>query len=673
MEATPTITAIIILSPFAAFLISAFFGGRIRDKAHWVSWVLVGISMVLSLGIFFTTVNRSLTDPHFHGWQGAWLTVPAGDYTIKLGYQVDQLTAFMLVVVTFVGWWIQVYSTGYMHGDKRYSRYFGFLSLFKSSMLLLVLADNLVALYAAWELVGLCSYLLIGFWFEKPVAARAAKKAFIVTRVGDAGFALGIFLAFSVTGALGFSEIFDFAEKASSHAQYLLTIAAILLFCGAIGKSAQFPLHIWLPDAMEGPTPVSALIHAATMVAAGVYMVGRLYPLFALQGFEHNPALTVVAWIGGWTAFLAATIAVANDDIKRVLAYSTISQLGYMMMGLGVGGFAAGLFHLVTHGFFKALLFLCSGSVIHSVHTNDMKKMGGLKDVMPKTFWTYIIGAGALAGIFPLSGFWSKDEILEAVFHHNKGLFALGIVTAFLTAFYMTRQIGLVFYGKLRDHHVHPRESPNVMTIPLIVLAIGSAFVGFIGMPEKIANWFGATNWFEKLVHYEGAPHPKFTWTPMLFSTLAALLGILAGYSLYIVNPIRTPEEEPLRKRLGKLYDILANRWHLDWYDPVKGQPGYYVARTFIWFAIIWRWFDLHIVDGAVNAVGYGMAYVFAMASRFFDLTIVDGAVNFIGWFTGIIGNITRRIQTGLVQHYMFLVIGGLVILVLWTLLQHLR
>ncbi len=468
---------------------------------------------------------------------------------------------------------------------------------------------------------------------------------------------------------LGFREIFGFAEKASPEAKHLLTIAAILLFCGAIGKSAQFPLHIWLPDAMEGPTPVSALIHAATMVAAGVYMVGRLYPLFALQGFEHNPALTIVAWIGGFTAFLAATIAVAQDDIKRVLAYSTISQLGYMLMGLGVGGFTAGLFHLVTHAFFKALLFLGSGSVIHAVGHNDMKRMGGLKDHMSITFKTYMIGMAALAGIPPFAGFWSKDEILGAAFHSHipgaKWLFALGLVTAFLTAFYMTRQIGLVFYGKLRDHHAHPHESPPVMTVPLRVLAFFSATVGFIGIP--------GANLFERLVHFEAAPHHEFSVIPMVLSIAATFLGIYAGYSLYIANPIRSPDEEPLRQRLGKLYDILANKWHLDWYDPQLPQPGYYVARGFIWMAILWRWFDLHIIDGIVNAIGYATAYIFAAAYRWFDLYIVDGAVNFVGWFTKLVGNITRRIQTGLVQHYMFLVVAGLAIIALWAIWQQLR
>lgn len=661
----PMVTAIIMLAPFGAYLVNIFFGKWLKGRAHWVSLSFVGLSAILSLVVFATTVSRSLAEPHFHGWRGIWFTIPMGAYPLKFGYQVDQLTAFMLVVVTFIGWFIQLYSVGYMHGDLRYSRYFAFLSLFKASMLLLVLTDNLVGLYAAWELVGLCSYLLIGFWFEKPEAARAAKKAFIVTRVGDAGFAIGIFLTFAVTGALGFSEIFERAAKSAPEAKQLLTLAAIALFCGAIGKSAQFPLHIWLPDAMEGPTPVSALIHAATMVAAGVYMVGRLYPLFALQGFEHNPALTVVAWIGGFTAFLAATIAVAQDDIKRVLAYSTISQLGYMLMGLGVGGFTAGLFHLVTHAFFKALLFLGSGSVIHAVHHNDMKRMGGLKDYMPVTFWTYLIGMGALAGVPPLAGFWSKDEILAAAFHHDKALFALGVVTAFLTAFYMTRQIGLVFFGELRCGHAHPHESPPMMTVPLMVLAFFAATVGFIGIP--------GANLFERLVHYEAAPHHGFNPLVMGLSVLAALLGIGAGYRLYIATPIKTPQEEPLRERLGVLYNFLANKWFLDWYDPVKPQPGYYVAKGVIGLAILWRWFDLHIIDGIVNAIGYATAYIFATAYRWFDLYIVDGLVNFVGWLTGFVGNLLRRIQTGLVQHYMFLVVTGLAALALWTIWQQLK
>jgi NADH-quinone oxidoreductase subunit L len=340
-----------------------------------------------------------------------------------------------------------------------------------------------------------------------------------------------------------------------------------------------------------------------------------------------------------------------------------------MLMGLGVGGFTAGLFHLVTHAFFKALLFLGSGSVIHAVHHNDMKRMGGLKDYMPITFVTYLIGMAALAGIPPFAGFWSKDEILAAAFHSHipgaKALFALGLVTAFLTAFYMTRQIGLVFFGKLRDHHAHPHESPPVMTIPLVVLAFFSATAGFIGIP--------GANFFERLVHFEAAPHHGFNPLVMSLSVIAALLGIFVGYNLYIANPIRSPDEEPLRAKLGGLYDLLANKWRIDWYDPMPGQLGYFVSRAVIWFAIMWRWFDLHVIDGIVNAIGYATAFIFATAYRWFDLYIVDGAVNFIGWFTKLIGNITRRIQTGLVQHYMFLVVAGLAAIALWAILQQLR
>ncbi|MCS7223903.1 MAG: NADH-quinone oxidoreductase subunit L [Armatimonadetes bacterium] len=661
MDATPTVTAIILLAPFVAYLINVFFGGRLKEKAAFVSLSLVGLSAILSLLVFYHVVSKSLSG-HFEGYRGTWLTVPLGSKELALGYQVDTLTAFMLVVVTFVGWFIQLYSVGYMAGDPRFSRYFAFLSLFKSSMLLLVLSDNLVGLYAAWELVGLCSYLLIGFWYEKPEAARAAKKAFIVTRCGDAGFGLGIFLTFYLTGTLSFQEIFHQAEALTGEKAQLISLAAVLLFCGAIGKSAQFPLHIWLPDAMEGPTPVSALIHAATMVAAGVYMVGRLYPLFATPMIEASWSLQVVAWIGALTAFLAATIAVAQDDIKRVLAYSTISQLGYMLLGLGVGGYSAGLFHLVTHAFFKALLFLGSGSVIHAVHTNDMKKMGGLKEAMPITFWTYIIGMGALAGIPPLSGFWSKDEILAAAYIANKPIFIVGLLTAFLTAFYMTRQIGLVFFGKNRDPHSHPHESPPVMWVPLVVLAAGAVLVGFIGTP-----WY---NVFHKLVHFEGAPHHPFKPLPMILSLAAAILGILAGQNLYITNPIKGPDDEPLRRRIGRLYDFLANRWYLDWYDPVKPQPGYYLTPSFIRFTIAQRWVDLHIVDGMVNAVGYLTAYILARFYRLFDLYVVDGLVNWTAWITGFIGNGLRKIQTGLVQHYMFIVLTGLALVALWTLMK---
>ncbi len=651
----------ILLAPFCAYLANIFLGRWLQRRAAWVSLTLVGVSAVLSLLVFYDVISHSLSG-HFDGYRDVWLTVPIGRRELFLGYQVDTLTAFMLVVVTFVGWFIQLYSVGYMDGDPRFSRYFAFLSLFKSSMLLLVLSDNLVGLYAAWELVGLCSYLLIGFWYEKPEAARAANKAFIVTRCGDAGFAIGIFLTFNLTRSLSFAEIFQAAQTLSPEQAHLLTLAAVLLFFGAIGKSAQFPLHIWLPDAMEGPTPVSALIHAATMVAAGVYMVGRLYPLFALPGVEASSSLQFVAWIGAVTAFLSATIALAQDDIKRVLAYSTISQLGYMLLGLGVGGFSAGLFHLVTHAFFKALLFLGSGSVIHAIGTNNMKQMGGLKDAMPWTFWTYLIGMAALAGVPPFSGFWSKDEILAAAYHANKAIFLIGLFTAFLTAFYMTRQVGLVFYGRSRNPHAHPHESPPVMLIPLVVLAAGSVLLGFIGTPW--ANLFG------KLVHFEGAQHHPFTLVPMVLSVAAGLLGIAAGWNLYITNPIRTPADEPLRDRLGPLFSFLANKWYLDWYDPHPPQPGFYITRVFIRTAVAQRWVDVHIVDGLVNLVGYVTAFVLAKLHRFFDQFVVDGLVNLTAWLTGRIGNGVRKAQTGLVQHYMFIVVTGLALIALWTLMK---
>src|SRR3989441_1274469 len=412
---------LIPLLPFLAFWLIVFRGRRLPGEGAYVAVGALALSGLLSLVI--------LGQVMFGGrYQASMVWAALGDRTLTVGYAVDPLSAVMLFVVTVVGSLIFVYSIGYMRGDPRYPRFFAYLSLFAASMLLLVLANNFLVLYAAWELVGLCSYLLIGFWFERPTAARASMKAFVTTRVGDFFMFLGILLLFFTVGSLQFETVFA-AVRAGSLAGPVLTLAAVLVFGGAVGKSAQVPLHVWLPDAMEGPTPVSALIHAATMVAAGVYLVARTYPLFS--GSPDHVALTVVAYIGGITALMAATIGIVQDDIKRVLAYSTISQLGYMMLGLGVLGYTAGVFHLMTHAFFKALLFLGAGSVIHAMNTNDIKQMGGLAKVMPATYVTMLVGGLALAGVPPFAGFWSKDEILLEAFHHDRTLFYLGAAVVY--------------------------------------------------------------------------------------------------------------------------------------------------------------------------------------------------------------------------------------------------
>ncbi len=419
-----------------------------------------------------------------------WVIIDGG-LTIHLGLMVDSLTAVMLIVVTVVSLMVQIYSQGYMHGDPGYHRYFAFMSLFTGSMLGLVLADNLLFIYVFWEMVGLCSYLLIGFWFHRPAAANAAKKAFIVTRLGDFGFLAAILLLFFNTGTFDIAELHTLAITGAL-AGTTLTWAAIGIFAGAAGKSAQFPLHVWLPDAMEGPTPVSALIHAATMVAAGVFLVARTFPSFA----HSVEALTTVAVIGGFTAIFAATMGLVMTDIKRVLAYSTISQLGYMMLGLGVGGVAIGIFHLFNHAFFKALLFLGAGSVNHATGTFDMRLMGGLRKVMPWTYATFLIASLSLAGIWPLSGFWSKDEILAASLQSQPILFALAMITVFMTAFYMFRVVFLTFGGEYRggspEAHSKPHESPSVMVMPMVVLAILAVVSGFWNVTGAFGAVYGS-------------------------------------------------------------------------------------------------------------------------------------------------------------------------------------
>ncbi|HEY6103579.1 MAG TPA: NADH-quinone oxidoreductase subunit L, partial [bacterium] len=398
--------------PFLAFWLIIFFGRRLPGEGAYVAIGAMLVDAVWSLALLVQSLLGRTYEANL-----VWAVM--GGRTIEIGYQIDPLTAVMLNVVTVVGSLIFIYSIGYMHGDPRYPRFFAYMSLFAASMLTLVLANNLLLLYIGWEGVGLCSYLLIGFWFERPSAARASMKAFITTRVGDLFMFIGILLIFFTVGSLGFRAVFA-AVEGGTLAGGTLTLAALLLFGGAVGKSAQIPLHVWLPDAMEGPTPVSALIHAATMVAAGVYLVARSYLLFFAS--PDHTALTVVAYVGGLTALMAATIGVVQTDIKRVMAYSTISQLGYMMMGLGVLGYTAGVFHLMTHAFFKALLFLAAGSVIHAMHTNEMPEMGGLSRVMPRTYWTMLIGSLALAGVPPFAGFWSKDEILLEAFHTSPPL-----------------------------------------------------------------------------------------------------------------------------------------------------------------------------------------------------------------------------------------------------------
>ncbi|HIE52655.1 MAG TPA: NADH-quinone oxidoreductase subunit L [Armatimonadetes bacterium] len=666
------------LWPLLAFVVAILFGGRyLRERTPYVVIGAMGLSTFFSWWAFLEVLGR-----HFRRLGPATLDVsfawaPFGDRPLELGYLVDPLGAATLAVVSVVITVIQIYSIGYMHGDPRYARFFAYLSLFATGMLGLVVSNNFLTFLLSWEIMGLCSYLLIGFWFERPSAMRAAKKAFIVTRLGDLGLYAALMLMFGYFGDFRFAPIFEAYERTfgepgglESAGQILPHAVAValplLLFWAAMGKSAQFPLHVWLPDAMEGPTPVSALIHAATMVAAGVFLVARAYPLFflvppylfnvrlfgELYGITLNPLLTVAS-IGGFTALFAAIIAVLATDIKRVLAYSTISQLGYMMLGLGVGGYTAGIFHLFTHACFKALLFLGSGSVIHGAGVQDMWQMGGLRKKMPVTFWTFLCGMLALAGIFPFAGFWSKDEILLEATKYGV-LFAFGLTGAFLTAFYMTRLMMLTFFGRPRDlsAYEHAHESPWVMLGPLVMLAVLSLFGGFVGTP-----W---ANWMHEFVHYERAQAAKPQLALMVLSTLIALGGVFCGALLYWEPML------PFRQRvitfLRPLYVVVKNKFYIDeiWW-------GLLVVPLFVFMQVM-AWIDQRVIDLTVNLIGWATVVV-SRAWGWFDLHVVDGLVNLIGWLTKGAGEMVKFVQTGRVQTYATILFWALLAIIIVRLL----
>ncbi|HET6484848.1 MAG TPA: NADH-quinone oxidoreductase subunit L [Spirochaetia bacterium] len=571
------VTAAILapLLPLAAFVLALAVTKRRAGVAAGISITAVAVALLLSLWL----LRGQLLSAGPIERELPWLH--AGSLQISVGVLIDPLASLMMVIVTAVSLLVQIYSLGYMKGDPAFARFFSYLSLFTFSMLTLVIANNFILLYMAWELVGLCSYLLIGFWYQRPAAASAAKKAFIVTRFGDFGFLAGILVLSVLAGGFGLGDAQRLVSSGGLAAGQV-TLIALLLFCGAIGKSGQFPLHVWLPDAMEGPTPVSALIHSATMVAAGVFMVARLYGVF--QGSAD--AMRVVASLGAFTALFAAAIALAQDDIKRVLAYSTISQLGYMMLALGVGGYGAGIFHLTTHAAFKTLLFLCAGSVIHALGTNDIWKMGGLARRMPITAVTFLVAVLAISGIFPLSGFWSKDEILQAALSSGHiELYVVALVTVFLTAFYMARVFFVVFSGPSAPH---AHESPAVMTIPMIVLGLLAIGLGAIGLP-----------WLSRDIHTflaPTAPRPSgLDLAVLLESTTLATAGIILAllfYGLRLVKP------ESLRRAAGPAYTVLARKFYID--------ELYLLVIRGLFFAVTEAiaWFDRHVVDGAVNLVG---------------------------------------------------------------------
>ena len=607
---------LIPLFPLLGSAVNALFGRVVGHQAHWIAVPALAASFLTSCAVF----ARVWSGETFVGELFPWIA--AGTFKAGLTVQVDQLTAVMLLVVTGVGFLIHLYSAGYMHGDPGYARFFTYLNLFVFSMVMLVLAGNFLVLYVFWEAVGLCSYLLIGFWYEKRSAADAGKKAFIVNRVGDFGFGLGIMLIWVTFGTLDYGAVFGKADASVSVGTY--TAIALLLFMGACGKSAQLPLHTWLPDAMEGPTPVSALIHAATMVTAGVYMVARCHKLFEMAPVS----LEVVAWVGGITALFAATIGLVQTDIKRVLAYSTISQLGYMFVGVGVGAYAAGIFHLVTHAFFKALLFLGAGSVIHGLHgEQDLRKMGGLKSKMLTTTITFLVGALGLAGVPPLAGFFSKDEILAATFFEgHRLLFLILLAGAFMTAFYTFRLVILAFFGAPRmsqeaRRHVH--ESPAVMTLPLVVLAVLTVVAGVVlGAPSSHGTVF--SRFLAPVLPLAEEEHGAAGKVILLVSVLVAVAGVFFAWVMYGRRPVKAEE---IGEPRNALHTLLLNKYYVDeLYDAAIVNP---LLRLFRWSA---RVFDLRVIDGIVNGVGSMV----------------------VGWARSL-----RRVQTGFVMNYALTMLLG--------------
>lgn len=632
-----------VLLPLIGFIINGAFGSRIRSEkiiGIFGSGV-IGISFLITIGAFFQTLSLPVEQRQTIINLFTWMNVSSLD--ISFAYQIDQLSLIMALVVTGVGFIIHVYSIGYMHGDKGFWRFFAYMNLFIFAMMNLILADNFVLLFLGWEGVGLCSYLLIGFWydkkFEKGTTSDAAKKAFVVNRIGDFGFLLGMFLIYLTFDSLNFNQVFAKAGLFDIP-ETTFGLIAILLFIGATGKSAQIPLFVWLPDAMAGPTPVSALIHAATMVTAGVYMVARCSIIFA-----SAPAiLNVVAVIGLLTAFIAATIGVVQNDIKKVLAYSTISQLGYMFLAMGVGAFSAGIFHVMTHAFFKALLFLGAGSVIHAMHEEqDIQHFGGLKKYMPKTAITFLIAALAISGIPPLSGFFSKDEILWYSFANGSFIaWFIGALTALITAFYMFRLYFLSFEGKERfGHEKHPHESPSVMVIPLIILGALSVIGGFIGIPEIFSGEHGNLfhGWLEpvfksaerKLIVYGSQTHFQEILL-MILSICGVIASIFFARYIYLKKPTVATKTA---SRFKSIYNLLWNKYFVDEvYDTTVVNPIVKVSDSFLW--------------------------------KIADNKIIDGLVNGVASLVESVSGVIRKIQTGIAQFYAVMMMIGIAVALFW-------
>ncbi|MGA7563464.1 MAG: NADH-quinone oxidoreductase subunit L [Desulfobaccales bacterium] len=620
---------LIPLFPLIGFLINGLLGKRMsKNVVGTIGSLAVGLSFLLTVAIFLEFLHLPEGSRAVEKTMFTWIS--SGSFQAQAAFLIDPLSLVMLLVVSGVSTLIHIYSMGYMHDDPGFYRYFSYLNLFVFNMLLLVSANNFLLMFVGWEGVGLCSYLLIGFWYERRSASDAGKKAFVVNRIGDFGFLLGIFIIFWTFGTLNFREVFAAAAPHFAVGSVVITAATLCLFLGATGKSAQIPLYVWLPDAMEGPTPVSALIHAATMVTAGVYMLARCSALFVLAPIS----MTVVAVVGLLTAFFAATMGMAQNDIKRVLAYSTVSQLGYMVLACGVGAFVSGIFHLMTHAFFKALLFLGSGSVIHGMHgEQDMRHMGGLRKHMPITYWTFVVATLAISGIFPFAGFFSKDEILFNTLVDGHVLYwGVATVAALITAFYMFRAVFMTFHGEERfDHHkVHPHEAPWTMAAPLIILAVLSAVGGFVGFPiiegaHKFKEFLAPSL---AVLHPEGHHPMSFEIFMMAFSMSVAGVGIFIAYKCYIKNP-GLPNR--VVAKFPVVYEYIYHKYFVDeFYDAAVVEPVK-EGSDFLWHGV-----DETVVDGAVN-----------------------GSASTVVWLSAHL----RKLETGFVQSYALAILVGVVLI----------
>ncbi len=724
MEIYELLVWLIPVAPLIAFILIVFFTNRNNRLSHTLAIISAGTAWLLSMIVFIYAVGAGDVREKAILSNINWL--PTGDTWLQLGVQVDALTAVTLFFVAWTILMIFIYSVGYHnfgqpkgdhdlpgnqpHGaiiktadgkEKRvmsiepmYARFFAFISMFAFAMYVLVISNNLLTLYIGWEIMGLCSYLLIGFWYAKPSAKAAAQKAFLTTRIGDVFMLLGLASLYTITGSLQYEVIFSeqWLHYLVGHISPVFGLSwaaliGILIFIGTVGKSSQFPLHVWLPDAMEGPTPVSAMIHAATMVSAGVYLVIRFFPILS-AGYEAGGQLTTpmmaMAIIGSFTALFAATIAITQRDVKRVLAYSTISQLGYMVAALGIGAYVAAVFHLITHAFFKALLFLGSGSIIHGMehgvlHTGehvdpqDMFNMGGLWKKMPVTFVTFLLGGLALSG-FPLitSGFWSKDEILSGAF--NGGfiiVFVILAVSALLTAFYTMRQISLVFFGKPRTGAAeHAHETPRTMTLPLSILAFFAVTVGWVGIPEAFPGIGGLVpNWFDgfvgSMLHHEGTVHNVHHSNVPLFTSLAvALGGLLLGYLVY--KNITKDQKDPMEWSLGGIYKVLFNKYYIDEiYSAVFIKPAKWISET-----VVYQWMDQVVINGFFHGIAWIGMKLGNIFRFWFDIPVINKGGDALASGTGLLGKDLKVTQSGRVQDYMvlslaFALVGGIIFFVI--------